>query len=89
MKLQRRRDKAMPKAVKDKSTLEEKLEALRKITASLEKGDQPLDKALVEFESGIALYRECLQMIEEAERRVRILTGEELKPFEETTEVVE
>lgn len=79
----------MPKAVKDKSTLEEKLEALRKITASLEKGDQPLDKALVEFESGIALYRECLQMIEEAERRVRILTGEELKPFEETTEVVE
>ncbi len=79
----------MPKAVKDKTTLEEKLEALRKITASLEKGDQPLDKALVEFESGIALYRECLQMIEAAERRVRILTGEELKPFEETTEVVE
>lgn len=79
----------MPKAAKDKSTLEEKLEALRKITASLEKGDQPLDKALVEFEAGIALYRECLSMIEEAERRVRILTGEELMPFEETTEVGE
>ena len=73
----------MPKAAKDK------LEALRKITASLEKGDQPLDKALVEFESGITLYRECLRMIEEAERRVSILTGEELKPFEETTEVGE
>lgn len=79
----------MPKAAKANQTLEEKLETLRKITTSLEKGDQSLDKALAEFESGVALYRDCLGMIEDAERRVRILTGEELKPFDKTSEVEE
>lgn len=81
----------MPKAAKAKTpmSLEEKLEALRTITTSLEKGDQPLDQALTSFEAGIALYRECLGIIESAERRVRILTGEELAPFDQPSEVQE
>jgi exodeoxyribonuclease VII small subunit len=77
----------MAKQAKTHSALEDKLEALRKITATLEKGDQPLDKALADFEAGIALYRECLAMIEDAERRVKILTGDELKPFDMDSEV--
>jgi exodeoxyribonuclease VII small subunit len=77
----------LAKSAKTASTLEEKLEQLRKITTSLEKGDQSLDKALAEFEAGIALYRECLKMIEDAEKRVRILIGDEEAPFDAEPEV--
>lgn len=70
------------------ASLEEKLEQLRKLTAALEKGDQSLDKALSEFETGISLYRDCLKLIEDAERRVKRLVGDEETILESDSEVL-
>lgn len=39
----------------------------------MEKGDQDLDASLAAYERGIALYRDCRQVLERAEQRVRLL----------------
>ena len=43
------------------------------IVAELEKGDLPLDESLKIFEEGIKLSKNCLKMLDEAERKVEIL----------------
>lgn len=54
-------------------TFEELLSELEKIVATLEAGDQPLEKSLELFEKGVALSRECRARLENAERRIQIL----------------
>lgn len=53
-----------------KKTFEQSLEDLEKIVKELESGDLPLEKALKRFEQGMALSRQCSQMLDQTERKV-------------------
>ena len=66
---------------------EEALARLETIVGQLEKGDLPLEDSLKIFEEGVRLSKNCLKMLEEAERKVEILLKDKegrkrAKPFE-------
>jgi exodeoxyribonuclease VII small subunit len=52
---------------------EQAMARLETIVGELEKGDLPLDESLRIFEEGIRLSKNCLKVLEEAERKVEIL----------------
>lgn len=52
---------------------EQAMARLEAIVGELEKGDLPLDESLKIFEEGIRLSKNCLKVLEEAERKVEIL----------------
>lgn len=67
---------------------EDALTRLEEIVEKLEEGDLPLEESLSAFEEGIKLSRVCAKLLNEAERKVEILTkGEDgqliAEPFEE------
>jgi exodeoxyribonuclease VII small subunit len=67
---------------------EDALKKLEKIVEDLEKGDLSLDEALKKYQEGIELSRVCMQRLENAKKKIDILTknkkGEfELKPADE------
>ena len=54
---------------------------LESIVKKLEEGDLPLEKSLELYERGVQLSRFCHARLEDAERRIEILTERgELKP---------
>jgi len=53
---------------------ESALKSLEDIVVQLEAGDLTLDKALELFEEGVKISRYCNAKLEEAERRVEVLT---------------
>ena len=53
-----------------KKTFEQSLEDLEKIVKELESGDLSLEKALKRFEQGMALSKQCSQMLDQTERKV-------------------
>ena len=57
-------------------TLEERLERLEGIVASLEAEDVELDRALALFEEGVRHIREAEALLSEAELRVEELVGD-------------
>ena len=66
---------------------EEALARLETIVKSLEDGDLQLEESLKLFEEGVALTRLCAAKLDEAQRRIDVLTrGEQgeltLQPFE-------
>ena len=66
---------------------EEALARLEAIVKSLEEGDLPLEDSLRLFEEGVSLTRLCAAKLEEAQRRIDVLTRDEqgrleLHPFE-------
>ncbi len=70
---------------------ESALKSLEDIVGQLEAGDMTLDRALELFEEGIKVSRFCNSKLEEAERKVEVLTKSAngaLKevPFTEETE---
>ena len=65
---------------------EDSLGRLEQIVSQLEAGNLPLEESLKVFEEGIALARGCAKYLEEAEKRIEILTRDEggalgAKPF--------
>ena len=67
---------------------EDALTRLEEIVEKLEEGDLPLEESLSAFEEGIKLSRVCAKLLNEAERKIEILTkGEDgqliAEPFEE------
>ena len=66
---------------------EEALSELESLVEALERGDQSLEESLKSFERGVELTRTCQKALDEAEQKVRILSGdteqEELEPFED------
>jgi exodeoxyribonuclease VII small subunit len=62
--------------------LEKALSELEEIVEQLESGDLPLEKSLKQFERGVRLSRECQSALKEAEQRVQILMGSELKDLD-------
>ena len=66
---------------------EDALQRLEQIVDQLETGDLPLENSLKIFEEGVALARRCAKYLEEAEKRIEVLTKDEagllkVEPFE-------
>jgi len=59
---------------KKEFSFEEKIGELEKIVQAMEKGDSPLDDMLKNFEDGIKIARECTKVLDDAEKKVSILT---------------
>ena len=59
-----------------KKTFEQALNALEKIVDELENGNLPLEKALKKFDEGMALSRQCSAMLDETEKKVSLLMGD-------------
>jgi exodeoxyribonuclease VII small subunit len=55
-------------------SFEEALSQLEALVARLEAGELPLEEALRVFEEGVRLTRLCATRLEDAERRVHLLT---------------
>jgi exodeoxyribonuclease VII small subunit len=55
-------------------TFESSLSQLETIVQKLEAGDLPLEESLKLFEKGVALSRECRERLNEAERRIEVLS---------------
>ena len=67
---------------------EQALARLEVIVRELEDGDRPLEESLKLFEEGVALTRLCAARLDEAQRRIEVLTRGEggtlrTAPFEE------
>ena len=58
-------------------SFEVSLEALEEIVRQLEQGDLSLERSLELFEQGIRLSRECQERLNQAERRIEILTRDQ------------
>lgn len=56
-----------------KVKFEDTLKGLEDIVEHLEKGDLSLDEALFKYENGIKLYKQCVSMLEDAEKKIKIL----------------
>lgn len=65
---------------------EDALKKLEKIVEDLESGDLLLDEALKKYQDGVELSRLCAQRLDNAKKKVEVLTKNkkgsfELKPF--------
>ena len=69
-------------------TFEESLNALEEIVQRLERGDVPLEEALVAFQEGMALSKQCQDTLEKAEKTLTKMMTENNKEivFEEREE---
>ena len=56
------------------NTFESSLEELERIVRELEQGELTLEKSLELFEQGVKLSRECQERLNQAERRIEMLT---------------
>jgi exodeoxyribonuclease VII small subunit len=64
----------MPEDISSRpASFEAGLDELERIVRELEKGELPLEKSLLLFESGMKLSADCKRQLEEAETRVEIL----------------
>jgi exodeoxyribonuclease VII small subunit len=66
---------------------EDALQRLEQIVDQLEGGDLALDDSLKVFEEGVSLARRCAKYLEEAEKRIELLTKDDsgllkAEPFE-------
>ena len=66
---------------------EEMMQELEQISQDLEKGDLSLDESMKKFEEGIALSKKCSEMLETAEKKIKILIQDEDKLKEEDFDV--
>lgn len=93
VKIARNRESTMAKQNTDKSSndalnFEQAYEALEKIVARMELGEQSLEQSLEDFEQGVGLMKHCHKLLKDAEQKVEVLVSEnnaifETKPFNE------
>ena len=60
-----------------KIKFEDAVKGLEDIVGRLEKGDLSLDETLSEYENGIKLYKQCVALLENAEKKIQILVKDE------------
>ena len=63
-------------------TYEEAFAELETLVNALEGEQNPLEEAMTLFERGQALVRRCGELLDEAELKVRELSGDQLSDFE-------
>ena len=59
---------------KDDKGFEKSLIELEAVVQKLESGELTLEKSLVEFETGVSLYKECKSLLGKAEKKISRLT---------------
>ena len=64
-----------------KIKFEDALKGLEEVVDKLEKGDLPLDETLSEYENGIKLYKKCISLLDDAEKKIQILIKDEKGVF--------
>ena len=70
--------KRQPTSDEEKEPLyEELVQRVEQIVARLEDGSLGLNESLQQYEAGIQYLQRCLKMLDEAERKVALLTGVE------------
>jgi exodeoxyribonuclease VII small subunit len=62
--------------MQDKVGLEENLKMLELIVRELEDGQNGLDESIKKFEQGVKLYKNCKKLIDNAEKKIKVLTDE-------------
>lgn len=62
---------------------EDVMQELEAITAKLEKGDLSLDESVSNFEEGMKLAKKCNNILEEAEKKIKVLVQKDGKLEEE------
>jgi exodeoxyribonuclease VII small subunit len=67
----------------EKLSYEEAYQELEGIVSALESGEQPLEATLALFERGQRLAKRCAELLEQADLKVRKLSGDSLEGFEE------
>jgi exodeoxyribonuclease VII small subunit len=77
--------KKVEKAVEE-LTYEEALAELEEIVLALEGEQSQLEEAINLFERGQALAARCSALLEAAELKVKQVAGDEIIPFEESSE---
>lgn len=63
----------MPRKKATTFNFETAIEDLENIVEQMEAGDLTLEEAMLEFEKGVKLTRECQQALQQAEQKVKIL----------------
>lgn len=58
----------------DPTDFEQAITELDSIVRTLEQGDLPLEQSLALFERGVKLSRFCHERLEDAEKRIQVLT---------------
>jgi len=71
---------------KNDSSLESHLSGLEKIVSELENGELSLEESLKKFEEGVKLTKNCQQIIDDAKKRIKIITKEGLKDYKDDLE---
>ena len=79
----------MPKK-KSPPPIEAAMQELETLVDTLEQGELPLEESLQAFERGVSLTRVCQQALDDAEQKVKMLSGgnedAQLTPFEDDHE---
>ena len=69
-----------------KMTYEQAFGELEAVVGALETNQHPMEEAMDLFERGQALARHCIALLDQAELKIRTLSGEEIAPEEEADE---
>ncbi len=67
----------MPKSTEKTPTFEESMASLEKIVQAVESGQIGLEESLARYEQGMQLIKRCRQMLDNAEKRIEVLSQEE------------
>jgi len=65
----------MTQSISDELTFEQAFQELDRIVRELEDGEIGLEQALGQYEIGVGLLKRCYARLQEAEQRIRTLTG--------------
>ena len=60
--------------MKENKNFEEMMENLEQIAKELESGNLSLDDSVKKFEEGMEISKECSKILEDAEKKITILT---------------
>ena len=56
-------------------SFEAAMEQLETIVQELEQGELPLSRSLARYEQGVKCLKHCYRLLEEAERKIELLSG--------------
>ena len=66
----------------NKLSFEQGMEALEDIVKRLESGDMPLEESVAAFEQGTAIQKRLKAILDDGDRRIRVLTQDGEAPLE-------
>jgi exodeoxyribonuclease VII small subunit len=75
-----------PKDELSKLTFEQAIQQLKGIVDRIEQGEIPLQDSLEQYEKGMALIRQCRDILQKAEKRIEKISKEELPTVEKEPE---